>query len=67
MASAYQLTRNPITGETNVIIRWPDGAFIPTDPANADYVAFLAWLDEGNQADPASPDPAPDTGQQPKG
>ena len=50
----YQLTN----GDT--ILRIADNAFIPPDPANADYQAYLAWLDEGNTPLPApEPEPAP--------
>jgi hypothetical protein len=45
----YQLTQFP-----NVIFRESDGLAIPTDPANADYQAYLVWL-----AVPNTPDPAP--------
>ena len=30
-----------------------DGALIPTDPANADYAAYIAWVDAGNTPLPA--------------
>jgi hypothetical protein len=43
----YQLT----TGDT--ILRLADNAFIPPDPANTDYQAYLAWLKEGNMPAPA--------------
>jgi hypothetical protein len=50
----YQLT----TGDT--ILRLTDNAFIPPDPANTDYQAYLAWLDDGNTPEPApAPEPAP--------
>jgi hypothetical protein len=38
---------------TNVISRIEDNAFIPFDPANTDYQAYLKWLDEGNTPLPA--------------
>lgn len=37
----------------NSIQRLSDGAFIPFDPANTDYQAYLKWLDEGNTPLPA--------------
>ena len=50
----YQLTQ----GDT--ILRLIDNAFIPPDPANTDYAAYLAWVEEGNMPDPApEPEPVP--------
>jgi len=44
----YKLTQN-----NNWIIRVLDNAWIPSDPANTDYQAYLKWLDEGNTPLPA--------------
>jgi len=43
-----------------IIVRDEDQAFIPADPDNVDYQAYLAWLDEGNQPTPYTPPPAPE-------
>ena len=32
------------------VMRVADGASIPTDPGNADYQAYLAWVAEGHEA-----------------
>jgi len=33
--------------------------WIPPDPANTDYAAYLTWLEEGNEPLPAPEPPAP--------
>ena len=50
---AYQLT------STDAILRTTDNAFIPPDPANTDYAAYLEWVEAGNTPEPAPEPPAP--------
>ena len=39
--------------ESKTVLRVADNAFIPFDPANTDYQAYLKWLEEGNTPIPA--------------
>jgi hypothetical protein len=48
----YKLHKN-LNGVVNVVQRLEDNAFIPFDPANTDYQAYLKWLELGNQPTPA--------------
>jgi len=48
----YKLYKNGF-GDINTVIRLSDNAFIPFDPANTDYQAYLKWLEEGNEPLPA--------------
>ena len=43
----YKLSKNP-----NIVIK-NENTFIPFDPANTDYQAYLKWLDEGHTPLPA--------------
>ena len=37
----------------NGVVRIADSAFVPFDPANTDYQAYLKWLEEGNTPEAA--------------
>ena len=51
----YQLTA------TDCILRTADNAFIPPDPANTDYQAYLKYVEEGGEVLPApEPEPVPE-------
>jgi hypothetical protein len=39
---------------TTIVIRDADGAFIPTDSVNTDYIAYLAWVSQGGVTDIAT-------------
>jgi hypothetical protein len=42
------------TAESVIFVqRLLDGVFIPFDPANTDYIAYLEWVAEGNTPTPA--------------
>lgn len=53
----YKLWVDPYTNQNFVKIKKDDGTYsngtIPFDPANTDYQAYLKWLEEGNEPEPA--------------
>ena len=49
----YKLIKDSMSNKLTAIQRLSDGAFIPFDPANTDYIAYLAWLEAGNQPESA--------------
>jgi hypothetical protein len=49
----YKLIKNPMTGETKVVFNTEANLYIPFDPDNTDYQAYLRWLEEGNTPLPA--------------
>ena len=44
---------NDLDGSLAFTVRLADNAFIPFDPANTDYQAFLRLCDEGGVPEPA--------------
>jgi hypothetical protein len=48
----YKLHTDALSG-SQIAQRLADNAYIPFDPANTDYQAYLKWLEEGNTPEPA--------------
>ena len=46
----YQQVKNLATGDVDqsVIVRLPDGAWVPNDEQNTDWQAYQVWLAAGN-------------------
>jgi len=49
----YKLIKDFLTKEVNCVKRVADNSYIPFDPDNTDYQAYLAWLAEGNTPEAA--------------
>lgn len=51
----YYLSETPFG---TIVVRVDESggtAFIPSDPANADYAAYLEWVSQGNTPEPWQP------------
>ncbi len=49
----YKLILNSLTNQHCAVCNKNTNTYIPFDPANTDYQAYLKWLDEGNTPEPA--------------
>jgi hypothetical protein len=54
----YKLQKDSLSEKIISVQRFVDGASIPFDSANTDYQAYLKWLEEGNEPEPADEPPA---------
>ena len=48
----YKLFKDKTTG-WEAVIKTDDGSCIPKSQENSDYQQYLAWLEAGNQPEPA--------------
>jgi len=55
----YKLCELNLRGEQDQVKRLSDSAYIPFNPANTDYAAYLEWVEAGNTPEPAPAPPAP--------
>ena len=49
----YKLLKNSNSNHKNIVLRIADNTYIPFDPDNTDYQAYLKWLEAGNTPLPA--------------
>ena len=53
MTFFYQKPVNPVWRTEDCFVLRSDGACIPFDPANTDFLEYQKWLDAGNTPLPA--------------
>jgi hypothetical protein len=53
MTMTYQQCKDSFGNVSTTCIKRSDGWFIPMNPDNTDYQAYLRWLEEGNTPLPA--------------
>lgn len=41
----YKLVKDATTNEISIVLRKTDKTYIPFDPANSDYQAYLEWAE----------------------
>jgi hypothetical protein len=49
----YKIAPKLDVRQDDFVVRLADNAFIPFDPGNTDYQAYLKWVAEGNTPEPA--------------
>ncbi len=49
----YKIIKDTTTGNDACVFRISDNTCIPMNLANTDYQAYLLWLAEGNEPEPA--------------
>ena len=49
----YKLFKDTTGQTSNMIIKVNGNLYVPIDPANTDYQAYLKWVSEGNTPEPA--------------
>jgi hypothetical protein len=49
----YKLSKDPVSNEVTSILRLEPWLLIPFNEENADYQQYLAWVEAGNDPEPA--------------
>ena len=49
----YKLQPETVFGPAQCVLRTTDNCWIPLDPCNTDYQAYLLWCEQGNTPLPA--------------